>query len=127
VEYWFLWFLKNVLGARVLLICHDLVPFSLPGVPVERMIRKRRRFYELADRLIVHNESSVRDLRDVFGMGAGKVSTFPFPIYDLPRMRIPPATVLPPSDRRRFLFLGHLRPEKGIDVLLDAWRQFHAG
>lgn len=124
LEYCFLWAIKRTSRAKVYVICHDVVPFVSPGEDYNDKIRKRRKFYSLADRLIVHNENSVKDLVSVFGVAAEKIARVPFPIYDLTGMGLREVDVLGPSSNKRFLFIGHLRAEKGIDVLLEAWRKF---
>ncbi|MGI8785231.1 MAG: glycosyltransferase [Acidobacteriota bacterium] len=124
VEYAFLWLLKCVTGVKVHLICHDVVPFVAPGEDLAGMIRRRRQFYVLAHRLIVHNDNSLDDLCAVFGISPDKVSRFPFPIYDCQRMGFREVDVLGETEKHRFLFIGHLRQEKGIGVLLEAWSRF---
>jgi glycosyltransferase involved in cell wall biosynthesis len=121
VEYAFLWFLKHVARVDVLLICHDVVPFVGPGQELADMIRRRQPFYRLADGLIVHNEHSIEHLHSVFGIAPGKVRQFPFPIYDTSAMGFRDIDVWGVTGTRRFLFIGHLRQEKGVGVLLDAW------
>jgi glycosyltransferase involved in cell wall biosynthesis len=123
-EYAFLWLLKRVAGVKVYLICHDVVPFVASGEEHAHMVRRRRRFYVLADRLIVHNDNSIDDLRTVFDISPDKVSRFPFPIYDCQGMGFREVDVLSRTDKRRFLFIGHLRSEKGVGVLLEAWSRF---
>lgn len=118
--------LVQLVGARVYLICHDVVPFVLPHENLGDMIRKRARFYRLADRLIVHNQNSVDDLRETYGIEGERVHQMPFPLFDLSHIDADQVTVIEPASGLRFLFLGHLRPEKGLDVLLDAWPRFHA-
>jgi glycosyltransferase involved in cell wall biosynthesis len=120
-EYAFLWFLKRVARVDVFLICHDVVPFVGPGEAFADMVRRRRPFYLLADRLIVHNENSIDDLGTVFGIPRDKVRQFPFPLYDTSGMGFRDVDLLDATGARRFLFIGHLRREKGIGVLLDAW------
>jgi len=124
LEYAFLWLVKHAAGAKVYLVCHDVIPFLAPGEDLARKVSKRRRFYVLADRLIVHNGNSVEDLRAAFGISTEKVARFPFPIYDVRGMGYRDVRVLGRSTRIRFLFIGHLRPEKGLPVLLGAWSRF---
>lgn len=124
LEYLFLWFVQRMTSAKVFLICHDVVPFVSPGESYDAKVRKRRKFYTLADRLVVHNANSVEDLVNVFGVSPDKIVSFPFPLYDLDRMGLREIPVLGPATRRRFLFIGHLRVEKGIEVLLEAWARF---
>jgi glycosyltransferase involved in cell wall biosynthesis len=122
------WFLRalQALGVRVYLICHDVVPFALPDQNLDEMIRKRAKFYRLADRLVVHNRNSVEDLLTTFGVQGDRIRQFPFPLFDLSPIQPRDVHEVPASTRTRFLFLGHLRPEKGLDVLLEAWLRLHA-
>jgi glycosyltransferase involved in cell wall biosynthesis len=124
LEYMFLAAIKTFTKAKVYVICHDVIPFVGSGDRLDDMVRKRSRFYRLADKLIVHNANSAEDLEATFGV-ADKVLSFPFPIYELNRIGLAEVAVLPPAKGRRFLFIGHLRVEKGIDVLLEAWIRFH--
>lgn len=124
LEYIFLFAIKIFTKVKVYIICHDVIPFVREGDSLDHVIRKRRRFYRLADKLIVHNRNSADDLRTTFGVVDGIVS-FPFPIYELNRIALADVAVLPPAKGRRFLFIGHLRAEKGIDVLLEAWTRVH--
>src|SRR5882672_8548600 len=125
VEYLFLFVAKYLAGAKVYVVCHDVIPFALPNENLPKQIQRRSAFYALADKLVVHNDNSVQDLRNTFKVSVDNVSSFPFPIYDLESMRFRHVDVLGPSTRTRFLFVGHLRPEKGVDVLLEAWSRFY--
>jgi glycosyltransferase involved in cell wall biosynthesis len=121
IEYAFLAAAKRLYGTSVVLICHDVVPFVSPGEEYNTKLMKRRKFYRLADTLIVHNQNSIDDLTVVFDEPREKIRRFPFPLYNIADIGLPTRDVLPPTDRTRFLFIGHLRAEKGIDVLLQAW------
>ena len=114
----------RIAGVDVYVICHDVVPFVGRGEDLAGMVQARRPFYVLADRLIVHNENSIEDLQTVFGISGDKVRRFPFPIYDSSGMGFPRADVLAETGQYRFLFIGHLRQEKGVGVLLEAWARF---
>jgi glycosyltransferase involved in cell wall biosynthesis len=125
VEYLFLSAVRRFTKARIYIICHDVIPFVLPGQEFSAMLKKRAKFYRLADKLLVHNENSVRELVESTGTPTDKIEQFPFPLYDLRKMCSKGAPAIPEtSSLVRFLFIGHLRPEKGVDVLLAAWRLF---
>jgi glycosyltransferase involved in cell wall biosynthesis len=122
VEYLFLWAVSRFTPARVYLICHDVIPYLTKGEDYERKLNARARFYRLADMLVAHNENSVVDLIETFGVDPKRIIRVPFPLRDLRRIRVDPVPVPARRAARRFLFIGHLRPEKGIEVLVDAWR-----
>lgn len=124
IERWFLRALQ-LARVRVYLICHDVVPFALPHQDLTVMIRNRAKFYQLADRLIVHNQNSIEDLLATFGVAPDRVQEFPFPLFDLSPIRRVEMKGIPPKTRIRYLFLGHLRPEKGLDLLLETWGRFY--
>jgi len=111
LEYLFLVAVKRLSDAEVMLICHDVVPFVPPGGDLESMVRKRARFYRLADRLVVHNQNSLDDLREVFQIQADNVVYFPFTLFDFSDTGIEYVCVLHESNAYRFLSLRHLRPE----------------
>ncbi len=124
LEYLFLAAVQWFGRAHVYLICHDVIPFTMPNEDLGAKIQKRARFYRLADRLIVHNDNSVHDLREAFGISGSKVARFPFPLYTPDQLGTPQPHAMTGTRSKRFLFVGHLRPEKGIDTLLEAWPGF---
>lgn len=97
--------------------------------------RRRRRTFELADRVIVHSPHVRRELETRTGVPAGKIGVHPFPWAEVrgvldevklaaQRTRLRPVLR---GHRRVFLLPGILRPEKGIETLLRAWRQAELG
>lgn len=119
IEYVFLWLIKNLFGKELKLICHDVIPFVYPGEKLSSKAMLRKKFFQLSDELIVHNESSKSDLFNYYGILNERVLKIPFPIMDISGYCT--------KERRKydadyFLFIGHVRIEKGIEVLLKAWQ-----
>lgn len=115
---WFLKVLKKVSGAKLMITCHDVNPHSdSSGEMVYR-----RKIFHTADSLLVHTERSIEELHDIFGIDKSKVYIHPFPIMDLSKLTEDAPNPYQPTD---FLFIGHLRKDKGIEFLLESWPEFH--
>lgn len=123
LELCFLWMCKHILHLKICIICHDVIPFLSEKERLEMKSRSRARFYSLADTLVVHNANSINDLTSFFGVSPNKVREFPFPVSNLQRLKQSwDCLNSPVVAQRNFLFIGHLRREKGVEVLLDAWK-----
>ena len=119
----FLKLIKKTTRCQLVLTCHDVMPFENGVQALSKQEQMRKACFQLADFLLVHNNHSASQLVSSFGIAAEKILCHPFPVMDL-RKLYPAAKPLQP--KYDFLFLGHLRREKGIEVLLAAWRKFHA-
>lgn len=116
----------KLIGIKVFIICHDVVPFVSSYENKSINVLKRRQFYRVANKLICHNKHSFTELNKNYDISIEKIQYLPFPILDL---RVAEALLdSAPSTHRserlhtQFLFIGHVRAEKGINVLIDAWR-----
>lgn len=126
LEYLFLWNIRYVLRRKVALICHDVIPFLKKGEDLDRESRNRAKFYRLAHWLIVHNLNSKQELAGL-AVDLQRVFMFRFPLYmDFNAAGLDGARA-EPSAGARFLFIGHLRPEKGVSLLNEAWDIFLRG
>lgn len=116
--------LSRVLGSRLVVSVHDLPPRSA-AYRFDIAIQRGGLGFLLADRIFVHGEWSRDALVSRFGQRwAKKVALVEHPLYDYgesrtsrdetrKRYRLPEeATVL--------LFFGSLRPDKGLEHLLEA-------
>ena len=97
---------------------HDV----LPREPKPGQIDAQRQLYERMDAIVVHTEHGRARLVDELGLPAGRVHVIPHgilrPAGDAP---LPPE--LPDSDGTVVLCFGLMRAYKGIDVLVEAWRE----
>ena len=99
---------------------HYPLPDSRAGVARERALLRRM------DAVIIHTESGARTLRERIGLDPELVHVVPHGAFDY-LTRLPEEKPLPPElaevEGPVVLFFGLLRPYKGIDVLLEAFRE----
>jgi glycosyltransferase involved in cell wall biosynthesis len=104
---------------------HDV----LPREPRPGQLRAQRRLYERADAVVVHSEHGRARLTGELGLDPARVEAIPHGAFEH-LTRVPGERPLPAelADVRGpvVLSFGLLRPYKGIDVLLEAWRGLDA-
>jgi len=132
IEYYFLKLIKKFKNIKILITCHDVLPFGTKNKKLlEAKIHNKKRFFDSADYLIIHNESSKIDLNKYYDID-DKILFYPFPIMDLMHKS------KNSSDKSntihniqenviRFSMIGHFRIEKGLDLLINAWQKFYNG
>jgi glycosyltransferase involved in cell wall biosynthesis len=102
----------------LVLTAHDV----LPREPRAGQLRAQRRLYERADAVVVHSEHGAARLRDELGIDPSRVHVIPHGAFT----HFDGAAPLPPElaavEKPVVLCFGLIRPYKGIDVLLEAWR-----
>jgi len=103
------------------LTAHDL----LPREPRPGQLRFQRRLYDAVDAVVVHSQYGRRLLVGELGVDAAKVHVIPHGAFN--HLAVQPGELPLPDELAAVrspvvLFFGLLRPYKGLDVLLDAWR-----
>jgi glycosyltransferase involved in cell wall biosynthesis len=101
----------------LVLTAHDV----LPREPRLGQRRAQRRLYERFDAIVVHSEHGRARLIDELGVAPERVHVIPHGVFDHLAATGP---VQPPfqTDLPVVLCFGLMRPYKGIDLLLEAWR-----
>jgi glycosyltransferase involved in cell wall biosynthesis len=118
-------------GRPLVLTAHDI----LPREPRPGQLAAQRRLYDRFDAIVVHSEHGRARLTGELALDPARVHVIPHgvlrPAEDVPGEELQGEGWLPAelrgSERPVVLFFGLLRPYKGIDVLLDAWRQRDLG
>jgi glycosyltransferase involved in cell wall biosynthesis len=104
------------------LTAHDLLPRE--ARPAQA--RAQRRLYDRVDALVTHSEYGRRQLVEALGIDPAKVHVIHHGAFEhltrLPHEE-PLAAELRAVSAPVVLFFGLLRPYKGIDTLLEAWRR----
>lgn len=121
--YNFLWVLRKVNNGKLIITCHDVIPSMRNAQAYNNEVKMKGKIYGLAEGYLVHNENSIEDLNRLFGIGRDKIYIHPFPLMDL--SKLDKKQDEEPTRRYDFLFIGHLRKEKGIDFLFDSWVEYH--
>jgi glycosyltransferase involved in cell wall biosynthesis len=109
--------LLRAFGRPRVITAHDVLPReALPG-----QREAQRALYERMDAIVVHTEHGRARLVGELGLDAEKVHVIPHGVLR-PAGDAPLPAELPAYDGTVVLCFGLLRPYKGIDVLLEAWR-----
>jgi glycosyltransferase involved in cell wall biosynthesis len=123
LERWFLDAAK-MLGIKVVYTVHNVLPQDTG----ERYRSTYRRLYHLADRLVCHDVQAACRLTAEFGIDPERISVIPHgPLFEdahaSPR-DVARARLGFPRDEPLVLWQGILRPYKGVEFLLRAWKRF---
>jgi glycosyltransferase involved in cell wall biosynthesis len=88
-------------------------------------VARERRVVSRMDAVVVHSEHAAQRLRQELDFDPERISVIPHGALDY-LTRLPEETPLPPeleaADRPVVLCFGLIRPHKGVEVLLDAFR-----
>lgn len=100
--------------------------YVLPPEPSRRRLAAARRSFGAMDAVVAHSEHGAQRLRDVVGLDPDRVRTIHHGAFDY-LTRLDEEKPLPPelegAESPVILFFGLLRPYKGIDTLLHAFRE----
>jgi glycosyltransferase involved in cell wall biosynthesis len=105
-----------------LLTAHDV----LPREPRRGQLAGQRRLYERMDAIVVHSEHGAARLRDELELDPARIHVIAHGA--MTGLTEQPPDAAPPPELTAaagpvVLFFGLIRPYKGVDVLLDAWRR----
>jgi glycosyltransferase involved in cell wall biosynthesis len=120
----FQWLSVQALDAHLLprkhpriLTAHDV----LPREPKPSQLAGQRALYERMDAIVVHSEHGAGRLRDEVGLDPARIHVIPHGVLDN-LAAVAPASLFAKT-KPVVLFFGLIRPYKGLDVLLEAWRE----
>ena len=117
LEYYFLRIAKKISPSiQLITTIHDAQPSNHKLRSNYKKEKVRNKIFTISDSLLTHNKYSMNELIKQYNVDKSKIIHHLFP---------PMRTVFTPVEFNYktidYLFTGWLRPEKGIDILLDAW------
>lgn len=126
IELFFLKTVKGLFKTKIGITLHDIKPFATYG-HIDNEINKKQLFIDMADYLIVHNKNSIEDLKELFKLKESRIIEYPFPIMDLNLLKKTSSNNLkfPNNNDIVFSFIGNIRKSKGLDLLINAFSNFH--
>jgi glycosyltransferase involved in cell wall biosynthesis len=123
------WLTIPSLDVRLLSPCRPRVMtahYILPPQPSRRQVRSAHRVFAAMDAVVAHSEHSAARLRSEVGLDPAKVRVIPHGAFDY-LTKLPQEKPLPPelegAEGPVILSFGLLRPYKGIERLLEAYRR----
>lgn len=126
IELFFLYLCKKRLNINIILTLHDVVPFKSSYVNIINQLTVKKKIIKLADGIILHNKSSLDSLCALFKYDA-KIYLHSFPLMN-PDLSLAfaecPIAQFDTGTIFTFIFVGHPREEKGLDILCSAWEIF---
>jgi len=116
--------LVRLRGVRVVWTIHNAVPHEARHRALECAIN--RWVARVAARVIVHSNSALAEVSGPYGLDPRKATVIPHGHYRdcyaaAPARAEARARLGLPADARILLFLGLLRPYKGVEALIDSW------
>ncbi len=108
-------------GRPLVLTAHDM----LPREPRRGQLAAQRRLYDRFDAIVVHSEHGRVRLIEELGADPDRVHTIPHGVFAHlaePASSEPLSPAPFATEKQVVLMFGLMRPYKGIDVLLQAWR-----
>lgn len=100
--------------------------YILPPQPSRRQVHSAHRVFGAMDAVVAHSEHGAARLRDEVGLDPAKVRVIPHGAFDY-LAKLPEEKPLPPelegAEGPVILSFGLLRPYKGIENLLEAFRE----
>jgi glycosyltransferase involved in cell wall biosynthesis len=105
-------------GRPLVLTAHDVLPRE--ARPGQRAAQ--RRLYGHFDAVVVHSEHGQRRLTEELNVDPERVHVIPHGVFEHLASEAPSVAAPFETDKPVVLCFGLMRPYKGIDLLLEAWR-----
>ena len=115
ITYKFFFKLIKLSRLKLIIIVHDLIPLA-SNYP-KLILSSQKSLLSLADEYIVHNSHSQEGLKSF----NKKINLVRFPLMEIDNINYSNSNK---KNKINFLFLGHLRKEKGIEILINVWKKF---
>jgi glycosyltransferase involved in cell wall biosynthesis len=122
LELIFLSLWKKMSKVKIVYTTHNILPHDTGNKHFDTF----KKVYDLADKLICHVNITKQELQDRFNIQADKIEVIPhgplFEDFDI-KSKESACESLQLHNVKNVLILGYIRPYKGIDFLVDTWKE----
>ncbi|MGI0015009.1 MAG: glycosyltransferase, partial [Nitrososphaera sp.] len=124
-DYYFIRLLK-LFRFTVVYTAHDVLPHDCNSPHMQQALN---RIYRMVDRIIVHAESNKKEIISMFDVHASCISVIPHGSYELVyahkhlSKEVARQELGIPQEKSVILFFGVIKRYKGLEYLVDAFRQ----
>jgi len=112
----------GILGKPILTKLPNVGEFGIPGLRAQRFGRLKLAILTRSDGLVAMSQESLDEFRRI-SYPVGRILTTPNGIRLSIRRSVATMDRLQPHVACRVVFVGRLDEQKGIDILLEAWRE----
>ena len=123
ISYFFLRTLKKIENLKLGITVHDIEPFY--NNYSKLIMKDQDELLSQGDFYIVHNKFSLNKLQEKYPEKKDFVYSHKFPLVDISLLDNK-NKISKKSNIISFLFIGYLRKEKGVNILIDAWRKIQS-
>jgi glycosyltransferase involved in cell wall biosynthesis len=117
VSFYYFFKILKLSNFKLVVIIHDLVPF--PSTYPKFVLCDQDKLLGLADSFVAHNVHSKNELIKL----NKPVYLFRFPLLRENSFE-KRSNFFSNNSELKFLLIGHLRYEKGVDILIEAWKEY---
>jgi len=117
VSFYYFFKILKLSNFKLIVIIHDLVPFQ--STYPKFVLCDQNKLLALADSFVAHNVHSKNELTKL----NKPVFLFRFPLLREKNFQIN-NNFFSKNSKLKFLLIGHLRYEKGVDILVEAWKEY---
>lgn len=112
--------LKKILKVKIIFTAHNILPHDT-GLKYKNIYK---RIYTIADKIIVHSLKTKEEIVNEFEISEDKIKVIHHGLLDIKKDSVGEEKLnIRKGDEKIYSFIGYLNEYKGIDFLVDAWKE----
>ncbi|MGL4850547.1 MAG: glycosyltransferase family 4 protein [Clostridium sp.] len=117
VDYQFLQYIKKFTKLKIVYTAHNVLPHDTR----DKYKKIYSKIYRIVDKVIVHTERTKKEIMQKFNLEKNKIEIIRHGMLE--EEYVKRRNEIKKSNKIRLVFIGHIRENKGIDILAEAWNE----